>query len=518
MRNFFLLVKLQFLNLTSGGISSKNTKTKRKKSSMASKFALVLLIGALLAVMGYVYSDIFCQAQLVKVSAIPVLMMALASLVCFMFNFYSVSAVLFNNKDYELLASLPIKKSSIIFSKLALIYVTSFLIALVLVVPALIVAINNGLVITLGYVVRVLMMTVCAPLMIIALAVFIGLALQLAFAKSKFKNLFQTISLIVVFVVLIALSLFLDSGNFVIFTKLYFLYPIAVNGLYSWIDVLIFVAINVGAVALIVLVVCLFYSKINTLLKTGYKNKKFKLGTYQETSKMKTLYKKEFKRLLTVPMYFLNVVIGPFLSIAGVIACAVIAKSVFGGDAKMIEMLAIGLSAVLLFAHSNVPSTSSSISIEGTRFWIIKSLPIDEKQILKSKMSVNIVLNVLPAVISSIIACIFIVPNVYYGIIISVFAVGGSILSGNVGLLLNLRFPKFNWENANQVVKNSMPVFLCVMIAMVFSVLPVLAFWITFIQPIIYMAILAGIVVIAIVVTAILLKTHGLKMLRKIEM
>lgn len=518
MRNFFLLIKLQFLNLISGGKGGKKGKQKPKTSSMIPKVAIVLLLGGICFLVSYIYSDIFFKTSLIEASSLPVLMLTLASIICFMFNFYSAGAVLFNNKDYDLLSSLPIRKSSIIISKLTLIYVASFLISLIFVIPSFIVLSANGVAVTISCLLRTFIMVVFAPLMIITLGVLIGTTMQVLFAKSKYKNLFQTVSLVLVFILIMALSLLLDGGNLLVITKLYFLYPIAVNGLYGWIDVLIFVAINLGAFALIVTAVCLLYSKINTLLKTGYKNKKFRLGTYQESSKIKAIYKKEFKRLFTVPMYFLNVIIGPIMSLVVAITFSVLVSDITKGDAIMNEFLIIVLSAVLLFTHMSTPSTNSAISIEGKRFWIIKSLPIEEKHILRSKLSVNLAFNGLSAIISSTIVCIFIVPNVYYGLIVFALAVGGGILAGTVGLLLNLRFPKFDWENANQVVKNSLPVFLSMIISLPLCVLAVLPLVTAFIPPVIYMGILAGLVIIANVVAFIILKKLGIKMLRKIEM
>lgn len=518
MRNFFLLIKLQFLNLMSGGKGRKNTKQKPKKSSVLPKIALVLLLGGIFFLMSYIYSDIFFKASIIDASYLPALMLTMASIMCFMFNFYSVGAVLFNNKDYDLLSSLPIKKSSIIISKLTLIYVASFLITLIFVIPSFIVLSANGIAVTAGYVLRTLVMSVFAPLMIITLGILIGTTLQVLFAKSKYKNLFQTVSLILFFLLIMALSLLLDGGNLLVITKLYFLYPIAVNGLFSWIDVLIFLAINLGAFTLIVIAVCLLYSKISTLIKTGYKNKNFRLKTYKSASLVKAVYKKEFKRLFTVPMYFLNVIIGPIISLAGVIVLSVFVKDLTSGDALLNEVFTIGVLAVLLFAHMSTPSTNSAISIEGKRLWIIKSLPVEEKLILRSKLSVNLAFNVLSAIISSIIACVFIVPNVYYGIIVFVFAVGGGTLAGTVGLLLNLRFPKLDWENTNQVVKNSLPVFLSMIIALSLCVLAVLPLMLTsFIMPVIYMGILAGIILIANVVTLIILEKFGTWMLQKID-
>ena len=58
-----------------------------------------------------------------------------------------------------------------------------------------------------------------------------------------------------------------------------------------------------------------------------------------------------------------------------------------------------------------------------------------------------------------------------------VYPVVMTVFFALLGLLLNLRFPKFDWINEAVAVKQSMSVFLAVMIAMISSIAPVVLYF-----------------------------------------
>jgi ABC-2 type transport system permease protein len=96
----------------------------------------------------------------------------------------------------------------------------------------------------------------------------------------------------------------------------------------------------------------------------------------------------------------------------------------------------------------------SSISLEGKNLWIIKSLPVEPKIIFKSKLAVNLIITA-PALLDALIIAVILKTNFlqtfFIVIVTAVFALFVSLF----GLLVNLKFPNFNWNTEVVVIKQS---------------------------------------------------------------
>jgi ABC-2 type transport system permease protein len=99
--------------------------------------------------------------------------------------------------------------------------------------------------------------------------------------------------------------------------------------------------------------------------------------------------------------------------------------------------------------------TSTTISLEGKEWWILKSLPVSNKMILDSKLVFNLLLD-LPFFV--IIQILLAVGN--KGDLIEIF--WSVILMGAVvtfscifSLTMNLKVPKMEWDNEVVVIKQS---------------------------------------------------------------
>ena len=119
MNNFFTLLKVQALGLF--GINKKlNKKSGSGKSAITGMLSL-LLIAACIVYVGYVYSDRFADyfAAMNELYKMIPMMIAIASVISFVYSFYSTGSVLYGFKDYQLLSAMPVKNSEIVLSKLA---------------------------------------------------------------------------------------------------------------------------------------------------------------------------------------------------------------------------------------------------------------------------------------------------------------------------------------------------------------------------------------------------------------
>ncbi len=117
-------------------------------------------------------------------------------------------------------------------------------------------------------------------------------------------------------------------------------------------------------------------------------------------------------------------------------------------------------------------TTSSAISLEGKSLWIIKSLPIDMKQIVNSKIAVNLTTLLPVAILSGIVLSIK-TENSFAGTIL-LFAtpIIYSIYVAVLGLYMNLKFPNFTWNSEVIVVKQGISVMTTVLVSTMSIVIP----------------------------------------------
>ena len=107
-----------------------------------------------------------------------------------------------------------------------------------------------------------------------------------------------------------------------------------------------------------------------------------------------------------------------------------------------------------------MPITCSSISLEGKEWWIIKSLPVKTKDLLDSKLLLNLSI-ILPFwLVSEVLFIIALKPGVMELLWLVVIPVIMVVFSGVFGLTINLKMPVFNWENEVAVVKQSVSAFI----------------------------------------------------------
>lgn len=100
-------------------------------------------------------------------------------------------------------------------------------------------------------------------------------------------------------------------------------------------------------------------------------------------------------------------------------------------------------------------TTSVAISMEGKEWWIVKSLPLTKKAILKGKLAMNLILVSPFFIVSKIFMVEVLKPeglNLIWSILMPALMI---VFAGIFGLFVNLHFPAFNWENEAAFVKQS---------------------------------------------------------------
>ena len=103
-----------------------------------------------------------------------------------------------------------------------------------------------------------------------------------------------------------------------------------------------------------------------------------------------------------------------------------------------------------------------SVSLEGKSLWLMQSLPITPWQVLRAKLSVQLILTGIPVLFCTV--CLaFIYPYTPLELLLTVLVpMLYALLSALFGLFLGLKMPNLNWTNEITPIKQSA----CVTIAL----------------------------------------------------
>ena len=516
MNNFFSLVKVEFLSQF-GLNKILHSKKDKRLSGMSGLCIFAVLMVALIGYIGYTYADMYALLLVAtgRIEELLPLMIAISCLLSFALSFYTSSNVLYGYKDYDLLMSMPIKQSAIVISKLVFIYLFDLVFAIIVAVASFIVYAGYTA-LTVGLVLRVIAMVIFAPLLPIALSLFLGAFISYVSSRFRKKNVAQIIMYIIIFIVCFGAG-FLQGVEIFdptkMLGKIYFLMPWAIKSITEIPYLLLFIGVNLVSFLVVAVVCAVTYKKMNSLITAKKRAKDFKLKNYGGKTKSRALLSRELTRFFSVAIYTMNALVGPILGVVGTIALAVVARNQMGG---YIAELMVFLPIILAFTFMMAPPTNCSISLEGKSYWIIKTLPISAKDLINAKLMVNNIFGVLPAFITGLVATIIFGAPYYEVILITALAVGIALLGGGIGLLANLLFPLLNWENPNKPVKQSLAVFITIISAMAFAGGFFAISYFASIKTIYQLLIFFGIVVISNLVVYGIIRYKGEKLLSKI--
>ena len=195
MRNLISLFKVQFLSFN--GINGSGRKRKQA-NSLGMMLATVLLMAAVFAFLGYTYSKMFGTSLefLGETNKLLPVMLGLSVLINFFFSFYSATNSLFGFKDYELLASLPVKTGTVVFAKFVNMYVTDLFFTAAIMIPSFFVASGFGERGDAGFIAEYALMILFSPGLAIAASVIVGVIISAISSLFRRKNLINIILLL----------------------------------------------------------------------------------------------------------------------------------------------------------------------------------------------------------------------------------------------------------------------------------------------------------------------------------
>ena len=491
MQNKLLAVlKIQFLN-QSGLNQFRYENNKKKRGQSITVLIGITLLGIILV--GFSFLIGFGYGIMGMAEVIPGFALTMVSLVTLIFSFLKTSGYLFAFQDYDMLMSLPLSVKTIVTGKFLYMYLNNLLFSLAVMLPMgsayLIYSFSLSFAGKAAACLMWIVAAVLAPLLPMTVAAFFGTIATAIGSKSRFKVLVQVVFMMIFVCGLIALNIFLntmeigDNGEFIhrieditqiVQQQVHRFYPIsalfdtAVNK-QGILEFLGFVVLSLGVYYLFAVLVAKKYRTINTALMSKGKKTVYHMKEQKARSVIASLVYKEWKRMLSSAPYLLNIGVGMLLSVVASVACLTVGRSMLMENEKVFKIiLECRYSAPFMVAIFLTMSctTSVSLSLEGKNLWILLSLPVSWKTILKSKMAFNMVFLLPAAFICTV--CFGITLQLDALSFLLFFAALVSVISFStvIGMFFNVCFQKYQWENEVEVVKQGMSVSLGILVNM----------------------------------------------------
>lgn len=486
--NLITLLKTEFMNRFRIQTFLHEKDIRKKYRNIAIYVSFLLLV----IVMGvYFYGLSYGYGTLGMSHVIPGYALTVASIVILIFTFIKTNGILFGTRDYDILMSLPIKTETVITAKFLSMYINNLAFAIVVMIPMAV-----GYLMWNPFKVTTIVMwcvgTLLAPLFPMTVAAAVGTliaSLGAGFKHKAFAHLLLTVLLMVGIFGFsywmqknamedreLLMAMLADIGAAIsrIIHKIYPLsawFDAAVNQM-QIVELMLFVAVSLIVYGIFAYVCGKFYRRINSALQSHHAASNYKMTRLKQSSVLKAIVRKEARRFFSSSVYMMNMGMGLVMALLlAVVSLFAGIDTVLGGmDIAGIEQIKPLISNIIPFAIAmlvNMCNTSAvSLSLEGRNLWVVNSLPIERRTLLKGKMLFNIVLVLPVSVICSLIFILEFRVNVIKALMYLLFAAVSVLFSTVWGMFINIHFPNYHWENEVEVIKQGMASMIAIFSAM----------------------------------------------------
>lgn len=489
MRHFKALTKLELCNFYGLNTFRFSRDQKSKKKSLFLLAGWLLVLSILFFYIGFL-SYILILLGLSDV--LPAYLAALSSLILFFFDALKAGSVIFRKNGYDMLCSLPIPHTAIVLSRFLRMYLEDLGFTAGTLLPGLAVYVWMLRPGRTFYLLSLLAMLLI-PLLPMAAAILIGTLVTAVSSRMKHKSLAMTVlSILAVFAVMAVSSLLSSMGNQItadmlkelsalVLSLLEKIYPPAVwlgmavvHG--DFLRLLLCAAVFAAILMPVLFLVSARFHWISQNLYGTFAKHDYQMGTLSRHSVTSALCRREFRRYFSSSVYVTNTIVGPLV---GVICSGILLFT----DT---DAIFTGLSAVSMHLYNLIPfmlagifctmtTTSTSISMEGKNWWLIKSLPLTTRTILDAKIWMNLLLFLPFYLISELLLILALKPNglqLIWFLLIPAIVI---LFSCVYGITVNLHFPVMDWDHEASVVKRSVSAMLGGMGGFILSILCIVA-------------------------------------------
>lgn len=461
---------------TSGGLQLFNYQGKTERS----KRIMPLILGSLVGIL-MLFSASVMTSDLKKnggESVILSLYTLITATIIVMEGSYKSVDLLFKPKDNDMLLAMPIKRSEIIFARIIKFYLFEMVYCLIFLLPAIIAyAINTD--VGTSYPLVALTMLMLMPVIPIAISCLVGLLISATSGRFKHKTLLQVLlSFLVLFVMAGIVLLINTTSDFDGQSMIKvgerinnFYYPAATfvelaNNFDVW-KYLLFVLVNSAILGLTIIAVSRFcFQIINHLSMVDRAKEAGMKYSYVKHGQTFAIVKKELTKYFNTPVLLMNTAIGLvlFAVVVGVICFRFddsineLMSSAGGFPLTIAEVrsyLPAASMAMAAFASLLTCITATMISLEGRALDTLKALPISGRRIILTKVLAATLLIAPVTVTGTIVLSLRFQFGLLDTVLVLISAVIMPLVTELIGILINLKYPRFDAESDAVVVKQS---------------------------------------------------------------
>lgn len=447
-----------------------------KKKKKSARYALVGHIAGGILAACWIAAQSYGMAYFGFADMVPALVATVLSLMAVVLTLFKSNGYLYSFKEYDMLMAMPFSVRCVVANRFLLMYIRSLPWDILISLSALV-----------GYAIKVqpsvwvyviwIVLTPFIPLLPTVLMSLIGVVIADIGSRFRFKKVVQTILVFAITIPLAFSGVIINSiaKNDQI-SDLMRVSSDAMAGVsryvptVSWFDkavnhadilsLSLLIGLSVVAFVLLVLFMSATYRRINSRLEVSAarRGRARVSPVYKKKSVKQSIAFCEFKRMTGSTNCAVNMFFGSVIAIvAGVVLP-------FIGIEPLIRMMAKGKTfdlapfrlvwpVLTYFFLGMSPTTVVSPSLEGKRYWILRSLPIDKMTIYKGKMLLNIYINLLPGLFVVTTGLISLKATWYEYILGLLMITAMCLFSTTRGLKCGLKHVNLEWENELDVIK-----------------------------------------------------------------
>lgn len=480
-----LLTKLSVCNLF-GWNEFRFTKDAKKKARYYLMGGLWTFLIVMLVL--YVGSMSYGLCYLKMGTLVPAVFSMCVSLVVFLFTMFKAGAVLFDQKAYEGQISLPVTVQAVIVSRFLGMYLTCLLLSMLVIVPGMTVygvLEQPGLLFYLYGIIGCMFL----PLLPLTAASMIGAVITGISVRWRKKNLVEIVlSLLVVCVIFlgsIRLSRMEDAQMKDLFLHLADLLEAQIGTIYPpavWLSkamvegeidyLFLFVSVSIGCFFVFFLILQHFYEKICNLLSANEARRDYQMNTLSIKSVRRSMIERELRHYFSSTVYVTNTMVGYVLMVVTALAVLIMGteqlENMVGLPGIVERVLPVMLGAMPVL----MPMSSCSISMEGKQWWLLQTLPVSKRDVIRSKIWANLLVVFPFYLVSEVIVMIALKPGVTSALCLFLVPAVYILFGARMGVVINLLFPVFDWENETRVVKQSAATFITMLAGAIVGMVP----------------------------------------------
>ena len=512
MSEFRVLAKLELVNLF--GLNTYRY-TRDKKEKKKKKALLITLFFVGLMLMGYMLSTAYGLAYFGLADKIPMVFFLLSFMLQLGLGAFKSKSLIYREKDLDLLSGLPVRGTHVAAARMVRLYVEGLIVTTLVVLPSMIlcgVDMGAGALFYVGILPAIFIL----PILPAAVSAWIGILFAAIISRFRHKVLAEVLLVIILVIGMFILSAAMstntmtggETGNKTetvingendtvngddtdktdkkltkkerreqkkleaerMKAKMSVAAEKAINSLedgcpparilgrallkHDFAVILIYFLISIVTLGLTSFVIGKNFFRLSSRLRTVTRHREYHLEAMAEQSVMKALVKKEAAQYFSSGIYVSNTIVGPLLAVGMSIALAFIDLSKPVPDLPSANLEA-GIPYLLGGFFSMMSISACSVSFEGKRWWLSRSLPLSSKEILGAKAIFNLIVLTPVYVVMEVILLFVMRVNLMDRLWLLLIPLAAMPFAVLFGLILNLRFPKMHWENEVEVVKQS---------------------------------------------------------------